>query len=73
MITNLAKSFGYFTLNNENLLLLITLYPISNGLSRFYWGFLQDYFGFKRLYITLIFLGVIFSNLDYCFINNRIC
>jgi hypothetical protein len=61
MITNLAKSFGYFTLNNENLLLLITLYPIANGFSRFYWGFLQDNFGFKKLYFSLIILGVILA------------
>lgn len=59
MLKPFASHFKSIT--EGQLLWMAVLYSIGNGLGRSIWGFLYDYFGFKRLYIIIITTGMIIS------------
>ena len=67
MLTNLIKPYGLLSINEESVNLILLIFPIVNGATRIMWGYCLDLFGFKVVYLTMLFIGVI---LKFFFIHN---
>lgn len=63
MLKPFASHFKAIT--ETQLLWMAVLYSIGNGIGRSIWGFLYDYFGFKRLYLIIISTGMVTSGTIY--------
>lgn len=61
MITNLIKPYGILSLAEEDINVILLLFPFVNGFTRILWGYMGDIFGFKPVYLILLFIGVNFS------------
>lgn len=61
-LVNAFKNFGQSKINDGFLTLVGGIGGAMNGLSRLFWASLMDYFGFKRIYGTLLLLQVFYDN-----------
>lgn len=48
---------------------MTVLYSLGNGLGRSLWGFLYDYFGFRRLFMIVFSIEIVISGLIYFIIK----
>ena len=58
MLTNLIKPYGVLYLPEEDIDIILYLFPILNGLLRAVWGYLCDLIGFKKVYFVMLVLTV---------------
>ena len=71
MIPNINKNFGQINHHSEAYLsILVKVYPIINGCSRFIFGPLIDYINFKYLYGILNITVIILSSTIYYIADN---
>lgn len=59
MLTNLIKPYGLLSIGEDSVNIILLIFPIINGATRILWGYCLDVFGFKIVYLTLLFIGVI--------------
>jgi len=58
MLTNLIKPYGLLSVNEDDVNFILLIFPLANGITRVLWGWCCDIFGFKKVYLSLLFVGV---------------
>jgi len=58
MLTNLMKPYGLLYLTEEQISSILLIFPLMNGPTRIIIGWLCDIFGFKKIYLAMLFFTV---------------
>lgn len=67
-----SKVFGSFNNHQSSLILsVLMLWNISNSFMKVFWGFLLDAFGYKNIYLIILFLQIFTFSIFYFVASNQ--